>query len=231
MPLPEPELYTIKNLAQRWGESEEDVLVRVRTGQFKHLIVYTSGELGAFTKHYYIDYERASILGGDTPAPIVYTEPGHAARLRKREMGYYIHSMEEFPWPGRESTLYIPRTEVKAFEKEHRIRPIRGSKTLKPAGIATQVESDTMPAPTGIAWQDIARKIAIDIAKKHKHLNQERIAERVYHEMFKMSSIKDDARVRGRSGKVPSAGTIKRWALKGLRGAEQQKKPWKPRGW
>lgn len=64
-------------------------------------------------------------------------------------------------------------------------------------------------------WHDTARKIAQEIRAKYPKLSQERIAGKVFNEMTRLNS-EGEANMTGRSGKVPSADTIKRHAMRGI---------------
>ncbi len=214
MPFPERKQFRIKDLAKRWDLSEEDVREEILTGHFKHLIVSSHGEIGAFTSHYYIK-EYVKPCSSITPsaselAPIV------SVHSPLKERHYNIHSIDDFPWPIEESTLYIPLAEVKAFEKEHKIRPDRISSKLKATRNAAQTGSAAVPAPTGYPWVEAAKKIGIDIAKKTPHLNLEKIAEKVHDEMVKRKNA-GASDVMGRGNEVPKPETIKRHALKGIK--------------
>ena len=215
MSLPEPNRFNIKDLAKRWGESEEHVRELIRDGQFKQILVYEQGAIYAFTQHYYIDPSVAA----DTAFPItpIYSrKPSVSLRPSNREWKGSIHSIEDFPWPSNESTLYIPRTEVEAFEEKYRIRPNRGATThanQKSKEIAAKAGLDTTSDPYGQKWIKIAKKIGTELANKHKKLNLERIAELVHEEMVRRKS---EPGMTGRSDEVPKPETIKRWALKGI---------------
>jgi hypothetical protein len=65
-------------------------------------------------------------------------------------------------------------------------------------------------------WKAEARRIAVGIRREKPHLNVEKIAKKVYDEMTARKT-KGDTSVTGRGGKIPSAASIKRHALTGIR--------------
>jgi len=83
---------------------------------------------------------------------------------------------------------------------------------------AAKVEAVTVTQPAPAAqiatWHNEARKIGETIYKQTPKLNLEQIAAKVHAEMMKQKS---EPGMTGRGGKVPSAGSIKRHALKGLK--------------
>jgi hypothetical protein len=76
----------------------------------------------------------------------------------------------------------------------------------------------SIPAPgaTPYYWQSRAKEIGIEIAKRKTHLNLDQIAEKVQEKMAQLKKA-GEAGVTGRGGKLPSAASIKRHALKGIR--------------
>lgn len=66
-----------------------------------------------------------------------------------------------------------------------------------------------------IQWQTTAREIGISLRKQFPHQNQERIAEKVHKEMRSLHES-NQPDVTGKGGRVPSAESIKRHALKGI---------------
>ena len=218
MAIPTPERFRIKDLAKRWGMIEDDVLEQIRAGHFKHLIVYKHGLSGGVTAHYFIDHAVAPARDTVSIRP-AFQIPYSTARSCHRERSAYIHSIEDFPWPDTESTLYIPREEVEAFEKEHGIHPDRNIPKVKATETVAQPKLGATPASSGQAWIPKAREIGIeivkDLAKKHKCQNQNQIAKKVRVEMEKRKGAGEPG-VTGRGVRIPSEGTIKRHALKGL---------------
>jgi hypothetical protein len=210
MPLPERQQFRIKDLAKRWKMSEDDVCEEIRAGHFKYLIISRDGRAGTFTWHYRIT---------DKVPPAFdhfLTMPSLSSQDSRREWHGAIHSMKEFPWPSEESTLYIPQAEVEAFEQKFGIIPDQMLPELNSTGIADKSESNTVPIPTGFPWIEAARKIGIDIAKKHPTLSLEQIAGKVHDEMTK---AKADGKtgMTGRGDRVPQPETIRRRALKGIK--------------
>lgn len=74
----------------------------------------------------------------------------------------------------------------------------------------------TTPAAPIEAWRTEARKIGETICEKQPRLNIEQIASKVHNEMTKRHANKEP-NMTGRGDKVPSAGSIKRHALTGLK--------------
>lgn len=116
MPLPERDRFRIKDLAKRWNISEDDVREEIRAGHFKYLIVSRNVKSGTYSLHFHID-ERVK------PDFNAHLKPSTSLVDYRREWRGAIHSMEEFPWPGEESTLYITRAEVESFEQKYGIYP------------------------------------------------------------------------------------------------------------
>lgn len=69
--------------------------------------------------------------------------------------------------------------------------------------------------PTYIDWKDTAQKIRDEIqtAQPSKHLTQDKLAEKIHEEMARRHN-KNISGMTGRSGKIPSAQTIKRHGLR-----------------
>jgi hypothetical protein len=99
--------------------------------------------------------------------------------------------------------------------------PLLSFRFPDPESAATQKVSAgtvTTPAPAAqiAAWRTEARKIGETIYKTQPKLNIEQIAEKVNKEMTTLNANKKP-NMTGRGGKVPSAETIKRHALTGLK--------------
>ena len=136
MPFPEPEGFGIKDLAGRWGISEENVCEQIRAGHLKQLIVYTPRG-GGFTHRYTISpYAPPENAFSIRPPFGNFGSSASTERIDRVWVGS-IRSMVDFPWPSEGSTLYIPRTEVEAFEEKHGIYP---------------VQEATPPTTSGFAW-------------------------------------------------------------------------------
>ena len=222
MAIPTPERFRIKDLAKRWGMIEDDVLEQIRAGHFKHLIVYKHGLSGGVTAHYFIDHAVAPARDTVSIRP-AFQIPYSTARSCHRERSAYIHSIEDFPWPDTESTLYIPREEVEAFEKEHGIHPDRKIPKVKATETVAQPKSDAKPAPTGPPWREIAKTIYKEIANEHKNLSMEGYSEMVHEAMVQRHKAGDASVLQG-GLKVPPASTIRRQALTNIRGVRGPKK-------
>lgn len=223
MPLPERQQFRIKDLAKRWKMSEEDVREAIREGHFKYLIVSTDGLAGTRTRHYRIT---------DKVLPdfdLFSSKPSESSRDSQREWHGSIHSIAEFPWPSNQSTLYIPLKEVEAFEKEYGIHSDLKSSKPNATGIAAQPGSDAEPAPVQ-AWIKTAKEIGKELANKLKNLSLEQIAERV-HDVMAKEKAAGKTGMTGRGGIMPSAASIKRHALIGIRGSEGHKRRVKPQSW
>lgn len=81
---------------------------------------------------------------------------------------------------------------------------------------APKVEGVTDTTPSGDGWKANARQIGEKIHKEKPLLNVEKIAEKTHHEMTNRKA-KGEPGMTGRGGKVPSADTIKRHALTGIK--------------
>lgn len=76
-------------------------------------------------------------------------------------------------------------------------------------------KAEAVPGITiGNDWKAAAKKIGKEILKKKPNLSVDQVAEKVYDEMTKR---KKEPGMTGRGGRVPSAGTIKRHALTGIK--------------
>jgi len=84
----------------------------------------------------------------------------------------------------------------------------------KSKGKTSQPVSD--PAPTNNGWKPTARIIGKDIAEKHRNLSLDQIADKVHDEMERRQR-KGERGMTGRGGRVPSSGSIRRHALKGIK--------------
>ncbi len=124
MPFPEPERFGIKDLAGRWGISEENVCEQIRAGHFKQLIDYTPRG-GGFTHRYTISPYAPPENAFSIKPPLGNFGSSTSTERTDRVWVGSIRSMVDFPWPSEGSTLYIPRTEVEAFEKKHGIYPVQ----------------------------------------------------------------------------------------------------------
>jgi len=124
-------------------------------------------------------------------------------------------------------TFYSPATHLKINAFNEGCNPVvdidelarmimkRGEvNTEQPAPTLT----DTPPAPAAQikAWHTEARKIGEIIYKKKPARNIDQIADEVYKEMMARNA-KKELNMTGRGGKVPSAASIKRHALTGLK--------------
>lgn len=210
MPLPERKRFRIKDLAERWAISEEDVREEIRAGHFKNLIVSTDGLSGTQTRQYCI-----TDTVPPSSAPFSYLQSMSSQDPHKYWLGY-IHSIEEFPWPSDHSTLYIPRAEVDAFEKKYKIRPALKPSNGKAAEIVAHAGLDTASASTGDSWKKAARLIGAEILKKHHDWSLERIAKEVHKKMNEKKSAGEPG-MTGRGNKIPQPETIRRHALKGIK--------------
>ena len=157
MPLPEPKRFSIKDLAKRWGISEEEVCEAIRADHFRKLIVYRSWG-GGFTHRYTIDPHMPpesviSIRWGGSSCSLEPIDRVWAGSIR---------SVGDIPWPGEGETLYIPWTEVEAFEKIHRIDPAQ-EPTPPNTG---RVPLKLFPTPPGTTWHQVSIQfISNDAAK------------------------------------------------------------------
>lgn len=137
MAFPEPERFSIKDVAIRWGKTKTYVEEMVRTFQFKHIILVDSGEESLpAARHYYFD-RTAWPYGENNSARVA---PYESARCWTP-----AEFPEGFIYSGGVS-VFIPRTELEAFEQKHGIKPTEiaippatedfrwiGSKTLRAA--------------------------------------------------------------------------------------------------
>lgn len=125
----------------------------------------------------------------------------------------------EWKQPKEPVQVYIPLLAVEAFEKKHSLNgqanleqrkaPERRSASVRPL-------EDGNTTSQGLPWVKEARAIAIPLAKKHKNLNTKQIAEKTHEVMVKLGEQRDSS-VRGRGDRIPSAETIRRHALKGIK--------------
>ena len=108
MALPEVERLSLQDIADRLHRSPELVEEYVRTFKFSHIILVDPGDARSlpFERHYYFDL------------------PGSRAKaLTSRNRKIYIDPKdcpEGFRWNKR-LKIFIPRSAVEAFEREHRI--------------------------------------------------------------------------------------------------------------
>ena len=114
MAFPEPERFSIKDIAIRWGRTETYVEELVRKFQFQHIILVSSRERGLpIARHYYFDHTEW-----------LY-EKNNRAVTTPYESAQYMNPdeiPEGFLYAGGYSA-YIPRTALEAFEQEHGIKP------------------------------------------------------------------------------------------------------------
>lgn len=101
------------------------------------------------------------------------------------------------------------------------VEQIMTSESIEPFAPAAKVEAVTIATPTRTAptieaWRTEARKIGERIYKDKPALNIEQIAAKIQAEMTKRHANKE-ANMTGRGRRVPSAGSIKRHALTGLK--------------
>lgn len=96
------------------------------------------------------------------------------------------------------------------------ILPSEDPKDTRQGLVQLQPSHDQIPTAsmTG-SWQKSARKIWETMARLHKKLNQEQIAEKVHQEM-KLAKDRGETGMTGRGGRVPSAASIKRHRLRDL---------------
>ena len=81
---------------------------------------------------------------------------------------------------------------------------------------AAKVKAVPVISPSGEQWKENARTIGVKIYKKTPRLNMDKIAEKTHAEMTAQKD-KGESGMTGRGGKVPSADTIKRHALTGIK--------------
>lgn len=114
MAFPEPERFTIQDVATRWGKSWAYVAELVRTFQFESIVCidHAKGRL-PIERHYY--FTRACWPYGK----------GDRYGLRAGAVARFMNSSdcpEGFQWSGDWSTgAYIPRKAVEAFEGKHNV--------------------------------------------------------------------------------------------------------------
>lgn len=91
------------------------------------------------------------------------------------------------------------------------IEPTSQAIEVTDAAVALPITS-----PSGNDWKVPARQIGKEIHKKKQTLNMEKIAQKTHEEMTDKKN-KGESGMTGRGGKVPSAATIKRHALTGIK--------------
>jgi hypothetical protein len=85
------------------------------------------------------------------------------------------------------------------------------SEEKKAAGVPQKQSPDSAKsAPAGRPWVREAQEIGRELRKAHPRLNLDQLSKKVEDELKRRGSAK------GRGGRVPKAGTIRRWACKGL---------------
>lgn len=82
--------------------------------------------------------------------------------------------------------------------------------------VPAKPEAVPVAIPSVLEWQATARQIAEKILKEKPSLNVEQIADKTHKEMIDRKG-KGETGMTGRGGKVPSADTIKRHALTGIK--------------
>ena len=70
--------------------------------------------------------------------------------------------------------------------------------------------------PMSASWAPFARELGKKFLQKFPNLNLDRIGEKVHRQMIDLEA-KGQPGLTGRGGKIPSGGTIKRYALTGLK--------------
>lgn len=114
----------------------------------------------------------------------------------------FVISHEGVGWIDERGPV-VPTNQNKQDKKQD---PVHPKSELKPT--AAETATDT--------WKGSARKIGQEIAKRHKNFNLDQIAKKVNEEMLKRKSAGESG-LTGRSDRVPSAGAIRRHALKGIK--------------
>lgn len=217
MPFPTSKRFRIKDLARRWNMEEDDVIEQIRAGHFAHLIVYKDRQSGGITERYYIskNVPPRSIFNPIQPSERIPTL-NNLKQGSMKDSYAYIHSIEDFPWPGRGETLYIPREDVEAFEKKYGIHPNQKATTGQAAGIDTPPLLAGGSDPTGQPWIHTAKTIGARFASRYRHQSKEQIAKKVHDEMVRRKTA-GEAGMTGRGDRVPSVESIQRRGLTGIR--------------
>lgn len=103
---------------------------------------------------------------------------------------------------------------ISATEQE---KPLtQNDNTAQPEIVAAKVEAGTSTSQSGDDWRVKARQIGKEIYGNKTSLNMDKIAEKTHKEMTDRHSKKEPG-MTGRGGKVPTADTIKRHALTGIK--------------
>jgi len=114
MGFPEPERFTINDLAKRWKKSDFQVEELIRAYKFKHVILESIVGGLPLTVHRYFD--RALWPFGES----------NHKNISSGEVAYFWPTdgvPKDLKWSEKGTSVYIPQKAVKAFEEEHAIKP------------------------------------------------------------------------------------------------------------
>jgi hypothetical protein len=112
----------------------------------------------------------------------------------------------------------VSQTEVIKLGPEvaEKLKSFGGDSSGNPAQIGNDQGTSLPDEGWLFPWIPKARELGEEVFSKHPKYSVLQIAEKVNVEMTRLSETEEKAKVIGRGGRVPSAGTIKRHALTGL---------------
>lgn len=136
---------------------------------------------------------------------------GDPARCEIYLSEFSAWAMSEMKWDGLPPELVALAQKPEKYSDK---RQENGVEAAAPHGAPEKNEPQNKSTPSG--WKVVAREIGLDIHHKSPKSNVEKIADKVHKEMTDRKN-KGDPGMTGRGGKVPSAATIKRHALTGIK--------------
>jgi hypothetical protein len=126
-----------------------------------------------------------------------------------------LKMLNEWAEKRRGDSFSISDDGVGWFDERGYVEPAKQLDTDQ-QGASLKPKSDQVGMKPSDSWRDSARKIGMDIAKEHKHLSHNQIADKAHEKMIALKNAGKSG-MTNRNGEVPRPGTIKRHALKGIK--------------